>query len=46
VLSYSAHGVVIDPERYEQAVRRRADELGRDSSDIAQSSYFPAFKAS
>jgi hypothetical protein len=44
LMSYSAHGVVIDPHRYELAVRRRANELGRDESELAQC-YFPAYKA-
>lgn len=44
LLGYSAHGVVIDESEYELAVRRRARELGRAESDLAQT-YFPAYKA-
>lgn len=42
--AYSAYGVIIDEDRYSQAVADRASEIGRSVSDLLRSPFFPAYR--
>jgi hypothetical protein len=43
--TYDVSGLVVDDERYQHQLRRRAQECGVSSDELLASGFFPAYRA-